>query len=132
MTSIYREWIHSVIFDIFQILDITCLFSYPFLQLAWLRSSHELFCSLWFDLTRSPTHNLAKNDVLCIYLYQYLTIWHLKPNQIWNMTRYVHDNLNYFFSVESMSFHRGENSNAPLNPNIFEHEVARKCLIPMG
>ncbi|XP_052094870.1 3-ketoacyl-CoA thiolase A, peroxisomal-like [Mytilus californianus] len=34
--------------------------------------------------------------------------------------------------VESMSFHRGENSNAPLNPKIFEHEMARKCLIPMG
>lgn len=34
--------------------------------------------------------------------------------------------------VESMSYHRGENNNSPLNPKIFEHEEAAKILIPMG
>lgn len=34
--------------------------------------------------------------------------------------------------VESMSMHRNTSSLAPINPSVFEHDLARQVLIPMG
>lgn len=37
-----------------------------------------------------------------------------------------------FSRVESMSMHRNTSSLAPINPSVFEHDLARQVLIPMG
>ena len=37
-----------------------------------------------------------------------------------------------FDRVESMTMHRNTSALAPLNPAVFEHDLARQVLIPMG